>query len=238
MFFPFLMSIKDKDVVLEIGPGAYPHWRSDCLVDKFGPDSNVDISQFGGAPQKTLGKPLFKMIDNIIPFKDKSFDYTICSHVLEHVNHDQLDLFLSEITRVTEKAYIELPRPIYDFIYDFDTHLNLMDIVDGVVICLPKTKTSLNKVKRFTKYALELRKLNNFSIELLNSSVIAIGQEFEGTIPLRIYDDEEEFFSALPTAPKLTKRPTVLWRCNDRIRRIKYHFSHNIGKTYFEGYLK
>ena len=187
MFFPHLMTIKDDDFVLEIGPGAYPYWRSDCLVDKFDNASDVDLSQFGGAPQKTLGKPLFKMENNVIPFKNKSFDYVICSPVLEHIHHDHLG-FLSEITRVLRKYYIEFPRPIYDFIYDFDAHLNLLDIADSKIICLPKARTSIDKVKRFTKYALDLRKSSNFLVELLNSSTIAVGQVFEGSISLRMYD--------------------------------------------------
>ena len=238
MFFPHLMSIKDNDLVLEIGPGAYPYWRSDCLVDKFDNESGVDLSQFGGAPQKTLGKPLFKMENNLIPFKDKSFDYIICSHVLEHIPHDQLNFFLSEVTRVAEKSYIEFPRPIFDFIYDFDTHLNLLDIVDGRIICLPKTKTSIDKVKRFTKYALELRKLCNFSVELLNSSAIAVGHEFERGISLRIFDTEEEFFNVLPASIKPISRPTIIWMANAYIRKIKKRFSRNFTKSYFEGLLK
>ena len=37
MFFPQLMNIRKNDLVLEIGPGAYPFWRSDCLADIIDP---------------------------------------------------------------------------------------------------------------------------------------------------------------------------------------------------------
>lgn len=58
MFYPNLMHIGTNELVLEIGPGAFPHWRSDCLVDKFDESDSVDLGQFGGLPQNTQGKPL------------------------------------------------------------------------------------------------------------------------------------------------------------------------------------
>jgi len=61
MFFPQLMNIRRNDLVLEIGPGAYPFWRSDCLADKYDNESDVDLSQLGGDLQKTKGKPLFRI---------------------------------------------------------------------------------------------------------------------------------------------------------------------------------
>ncbi|MFZ4619911.1 MAG: hypothetical protein ACOYNS_05080, partial [Bacteroidota bacterium] len=68
MFFPHLMNIKDSDIVLEIGPGAYPFWRSDCLADVFDENSDVDLTQFGGKKLNTKGKPLFKIVNNILEF--------------------------------------------------------------------------------------------------------------------------------------------------------------------------
>jgi SAM-dependent methyltransferase len=232
------MSIGDDDLVLEIGPGAYPYWRSDCLVDKFDNRSVVDISQFGGAPQRTLGKPFFKMENNTIPFKDNAFDYVICSHVLEHVSHSELDVLLSEIARVSKKAYLEFPRTIYEFIYDFDVHLNLLDIVDGNVICLPKTKTALQKVKRYTMYALRLRETNNFSIERINPSIVAVGREFEGPIPFKIYDSEEEFFEVLSHNIIPVEEASRVQICSQHIARIKRKLSNKPDETFFERLLK
>lgn len=217
MFYPHLLNISKSDLVLEVGPGAYPYWRSDCLVDKFENSPATDISQFGGAPQQTLGKPLFLINDAKIPFRDRSFDYLICAQVLEHVPSQELALLVSEMSRVAKRVYIEIPRPVFDLVYDFDVHLNLMDIVAGTIVCLPKEKTNLNKVKLFTQYALKLRESQGFSVERNSFNAVAVGVEFSGHIPLIICDTEEEFFERISKNIVNIPPPTLSWRITERL---------------------
>ena len=47
-----------------------------------------------------------------LPFKDKEFDYVICTHVIEHVNHPMA--FKEEIERIGKSGYIELPTRLND----------------------------------------------------------------------------------------------------------------------------
>ena len=42
-----------------------------------------------------------------IPYPDKYFDLAIAAHVLEHVEHERM--FLREVSRVSRRAYIEVP---------------------------------------------------------------------------------------------------------------------------------
>lgn len=238
MFYPYLLNISQSDVVLEVGPGAYPYWRSDCLADKFDNNFETDISQFGGAPQQTKGKPLFLLEDSRLPFKDKVFDYLICSHVLEHVPFDELTLFASELSRVAKRTYIEVPRPAYDLVYDFDVHLNLMDIVAGSIVCLPKVKTNLHQTKLFTKYALELRKSQGFAIELVSVNAIAVGKEFSGQIPIIICENEDEFFERISNNIVQIPPPTLGWKLKQRLARLKYKYvQKHYSKKEFSSFL-
>jgi Methyltransferase domain len=226
MFYPNLLNISKSDLVLEVGPGAYPHWRSDCLVDRFENASDVDLSQFGGAPQHTMGKPLFLIDDAKLPFRDGVFDYLICAQVLEHVPSQELPSLISEICRVAKRAYIEVPRPVFDLVYDFDVHLNLMDIVAGTIVCLPKEKTNLKKIKLLTQYALELRKSQGFSVERNSFNAVAVGMEFSGHIPLIICDTEEEFFQRISKNIVNIPPPPRTWIIKERLASFFYRHVH------------
>jgi len=226
MFYPHLLNISQSDLVIEVGPGAYPYWRSDCLVDRFQNSPETDNSQFGGAPQQTMGKPLFIIDDTILPFKDRTFDYLICAQVLEHVPCQDLASLTSEMSRVAKRLYIEVPRPVFDLVYDFDVHLNLMDIIGGTIVCLPKEKTSLHKVKLFTQYALTLRKSQGFSIEILSTNAVAVGAEFLGHVPLTICDNEDEFFERISRNIVNIPPPTWKWKIRERLIRFAYNQAH------------
>lgn len=48
MQLPWNVNIKTDNLVLEVGPGAYPYYRSDVYIDKFDPEEDVALEQFGG----------------------------------------------------------------------------------------------------------------------------------------------------------------------------------------------
>ena len=217
MFFPNSMKIKNSDLVLEIGGGAFPYWRSDCLADVYDEASDVDLKQFGGSKLVTKGKPLFKIVDNKLPFKDNSFDYVICSHVFEHVPIDELQQLALEIMRVSKKAYIEFPRLVYDLIYNLDVHLNLMDIVDGEIICIDKKNTKLNELKLFQNYSLELRIKNLYSAEVKYENIMAVGYEFQNKIPIKIISDEKQFVDLISKSEYRNNRPSLFWLIKNKI---------------------
>jgi SAM-dependent methyltransferase len=56
-----------------------------------------------------------------LPFEDNEFDFSFCSHILEHVT-DPVK-FLSEVTRISKSGYIEVPSPLIDnLVSGNDTH--------------------------------------------------------------------------------------------------------------------
>ncbi len=145
MFFPEkIKSIKPKDKVLEVGPGGSPYPRADVLLEKRFKDEKEAFFQRGCVESIKLDKKLVYYEGGRFPFEDYEFDYVICSHVLEHIHYTELELFCNELKRVAKKGYIEFPTLYYDYIYNFDVHVNLMNLdKSNTILFLPKDKTCL-----------------------------------------------------------------------------------------------
>ena len=86
--------------VLDIGCGYTANKNASIIADI------IDLSYF------YEGKKFVLIKQKILPFKDKEFDFVIASHVIEHV--EDFEFFLSEIERITDKGYIELPSRLGD----------------------------------------------------------------------------------------------------------------------------
>jgi len=129
------MNIKDSDLVLEIGSGHNPKPRSDVLCDKLPEDD----TQRGG--KIVRDRPLIAADGQYLPFADKSFDYVISCHVLEHAENPAL--FLSELMRVSKAGYIETPTEIGEKLYGWEYHNWVFKIDNsGKFILKKKTKDS------------------------------------------------------------------------------------------------
>ena len=86
--------------VLDIGCGYTAHERANVICDI------QDLSDF------YKNKKFIKLEKNTLPFKNKEFDFVIASHVIEHVKN--VETFISELERVSNKGYIELPTILND----------------------------------------------------------------------------------------------------------------------------
>jgi len=64
-----------------------------------------------------------------LPFATKSFDFVICSHVIEHVEHP--DRALRELERVGRRGYIETPSADWEKLAGFPFHRWLVSAQDG-----------------------------------------------------------------------------------------------------------
>ncbi len=148
MFFPEkIKSIKEKDLVLEIGPGSLPHPRSDIFLEKRFNERETS-AQRGYANKIIIKKPIFYYDGGKFPFKNKEFDYVICSHVLEHIPYEELPLFISEMERIADKGYIEFPNVFYELINYQSVHLWLMNYREQIIYFMDKSFFKSNNIHK------------------------------------------------------------------------------------------
>lgn len=151
MFFPEkIKSIRPGDRVLEVGPGSSPHPRSDVLLELSYGDEHEATRRKGNTEKLSTSKDIVYFDGGPFPFADGEFDYVICSHVVEHV--DDVERFLGELFRVSSKGYLEYPLIYYEYIYNFDVHLNFLKY-DGLTLrYMKKVNTPLAYFKPVQKF--------------------------------------------------------------------------------------
>ncbi|WP_447979724.1 class I SAM-dependent methyltransferase [Candidatus Nitrospira bockiana] len=114
------------DRVLEIGSGHAPSQRADVLCDKYLHTKERPEDKL------VVDRPLVIADAHNLPFKSKSFDYIICSHVLEHAEDPKQ--FLAELERVGKAGYIETPSEIAENLFYFEYHRWSLVIRDETLI--------------------------------------------------------------------------------------------------------
>ena len=132
--------------VLDIGCGYTAHKNATVICDI------QDLSNFYN------DKNFVKLDGNILPFKDKEFDFVIASHVIEHVK--DVNTFIKELSRVSSKGYIELPTILEDNLVfenkkdhiwhmEFDDIENKLNISEKIKYLEPVITVSTSK--KFSK---------------------------------------------------------------------------------------
>ena len=149
MFFSEkIKSINSGDKVLEIGPGSTPYYRSNVFLEiKYDFEKDA-IAQRGEIENHLItNKEIVYYDGGLFPFKDKEFDYIICSHVIEHVA--DIKLFLSEMFRVANKGYLEYPLIYFEFLYNIDVHLNIIkyDFDNSVLYYQKKSPSEFSNMR-------------------------------------------------------------------------------------------
>ncbi|MDO8451753.1 MAG: methyltransferase domain-containing protein, partial [bacterium] len=127
------MNIKPDDLVLEIGSGNNPNPRSDILCDRYLTDNS---ERAGGFPI-VIDRPFVRCDAYALPFADKTFDYVICSHILEHM--DDPKKFIAEVTRVGKAGYIEVPSAVSERIFGWSIHHWYCRVEKKGIILAPKS---------------------------------------------------------------------------------------------------
>jgi uncharacterized protein YbaR (Trm112 family)/antitoxin component of MazEF toxin-antitoxin module len=119
-----------KALVLEIGAGGNPYFRSNVLVDAY-----ESTGERHWVPL-TMDRPTVLAFAERLPFKDKEFDFVIASHVLEH----SLDpvRFLDEMQRVSKAGYIEVPDAFMERINPYPDHRLEITVRNGKLVIRKK----------------------------------------------------------------------------------------------------
>lgn len=203
MFFADrIKSIQPGDRVLEIGPGATPHERSDVLLEKKFDSEQHYVAQFGHAEKLVTNKKVVFYDGTVFPFADKEFDYVICSHVLEHV--EDVPQFLSEVFRVAKCGYFEYPLMYYEYLYNFDVHLNLLKYKSGVLHYLVKSRTAINEFRPIQDFFYE--SLQKGHVQIINNLLEQMMEGFEWHEPFKC----REVFDIREVAHEQNNIPSLL----------------------------
>ena len=174
------MNIRPNDFVLEIGSGHNPKARSDVLCDKF----IGDDEQRGGAI--VTDRPMVEADGEFLPFADRTFDYVICSHVLEHVKDPRR--FIAELTRVARRGYIETPSEIGERIYGWHYHNWVVNLVDGCLM-LRKNEKNSQFGQLFHRLAVTDKQWKRFHIT--HHHLFLVQYEWQDNIAYKILLDHE-----------------------------------------------
>lgn len=127
--------IKRGEVVVDLGSGDKPFWRADVFLDKLALGNEQRFSS------SDIIKDLGLFVDGDItktPFKDKAFDFSFCSHVLEHI--ERPDLAIKEILRISDRGFIEVPDGMIEMMAPYQSHLWFVFFNNNQLIFLRKSK--------------------------------------------------------------------------------------------------
>ena len=114
-------SLTDEHQVLDVGGWASPFNRAQWVLDSQPWETRGYYRTFGGAPSQGGEREWFSreswvqrdICDHRLwPFREKQFDFVICSHTLEDIR-DPLWV-CAEMIRVARRGYIEVPSRAWE----------------------------------------------------------------------------------------------------------------------------
>lgn len=194
----------DKDaLVLEVGSGGNPYFRSNVLIDAY-----LDTRERHYAKLISDRPTVLGFVENL-PFKDDSFDFVIASHVLEHSKNPEK--FLSEIQRVSKAGYIEVPDAFFERLATYlDHRLEITDIDDELII-----RKKQNYIQDQEIYDLVHNKVSPIFGKMVgkypfNFNVRYYWSKDTGGIKYKIVNPEYEFDWESPQTDKIDRKPSLI----------------------------
>ena len=188
--------IGKRDLVIDIGSGDKPFWRANVFFDDLSLDNGQRIT--GKETVHNIG--LF-VNGNILqsPFKNKAFDFSFSSHLLEHV--ERPDLAIKEIVRISKRGYLEIPNYLLECLSPFHSHLWYIVEENNKLYFLRKSKQMHRisfKNEKYYKYI--FKNISNPFIRIywekdIKYEVITDIKRGEEFVALKKHDEKNKKFS-------------------------------------------
>ncbi|WP_092215916.1 methyltransferase domain-containing protein [Desulfoluna spongiiphila] len=175
--------VDKKAFVLEVGSGGNPYARSNVLLDAY-----EETRERHWAPL-VYDRPTVIGFVEKLPFPDKSFDFVIASHVLEHSSDPAK--FLSELQRVAKAGYIEVPDAFMERVNPYRDHRLEVTVRDGELI-IRKKSGWMEEPSTVELYEERVKQL--LTRELIPRHPFSFHVRFywEGKIPFRIVNPDTD----------------------------------------------
>lgn len=179
------MDIKKTDLVLEIGSGHNPYPRSNILCDRFLFNNNqrADFAI-------RYDRPLVIARGEKLPFKNKVFDYVICSQVIEHSSNPLA--FAKEMERVGKRGVIICPHAIRERLFGWKYHQWYIVQEKGQLIFIPKKEKEANVLGQFFHQLYQKKTFfRRFCLE--NNNKLNIFYYWQRKIKIKVENQKPDF---------------------------------------------
>jgi SAM-dependent methyltransferase len=182
--------VSKNALVLEVGSGGSPYFRANVLVDAYAETRERHWAAFVTDRPSVLG------FGENLPFKDKSFDFVIASHVLEHSANPKK--FLEELQRVAKAGYIETPDAFMERINPYWDHRSEVTVRHGSLVIKKKSNW---KIDDDLVGLYEEKAKNIIAGKTIPQNPFEFHTRFywENSIPFTIINDEVDSSWAPPT---------------------------------------
>ena len=228
--------IKKRLIVLEVGPGSNPTKRSNVLVEKFVNDNRHRRGDFKIYPNQKL----IQADGETLPFKDKEFDYVICSHVLEHAEDPAR--FVNEQVRVSKMGYLEVPSLIGEFLAPKSSHKWVILDIDDKLVLYEKSKLPFDFTPDFGNVFLNYLPYKSLLYKLLcmsKQNFLAVKYEWKDSVDI-IVNPEDDYYKSFFTerwtpemVQKIFPQRSVGKELSEIFKSFSYYAKSKLRRTFF-----
>lgn len=150
--------LPDNAIIADIGSGHHPLPEATYCIER---DLEESTERCGNKTVIPNGGLILADISNGIPLPDKSCDFVVASHILEHVNDPVA--FCNELMRIGKAGYIETPGPWQEWFDPKPDHKWVITNKNGM-LHFRKNSIGSNKVRnRIAAFIIDIIQYNFFS---------------------------------------------------------------------------